>query len=451
MKRHPAPCFSFRPFVRVGAAVACMLAAGATSAADLLEVYFDALAHDARYAAARAQHEAGQEKVVQGRSALLPNIGAVAGSNWNDEKTRPRNAPDTTKMRYHSNSYALQLTAPLFRLQNWLQYKEGALQTELADSMFGRETQDLILRAAEAYFKVLNARDALAAIVQLRTAAGEQLELARTSFQVGTVTVTDVHEAQSRFDLASAQEIAARNTLDVAREALARIVGHAPGELAGLKPGVTLSRPKPDDIAAWVEAAEKGDFGVQAQTLAREIAARAYERERAGHLPSVDLVASYGRANRPTDSIDRDDSGMVGVQLDVPLYQGGIVSSRAREAAALRIKAESDLEEARRAAALAAHEAYLGVTSGMAQVRALEAAQVSSASALDANRLGYKVGVRINIDVLNAQSQLADAVQQLARARYDTLLAQLRLKAAIGALGEEDVRAINALLEAKQP
>ncbi|MDR1425317.1 MAG: TolC family outer membrane protein [Azoarcus sp.] len=428
-----------------------MLAAGAASAADLLEIYFDALAHDARYAAARAQHEAGQEKVVQGRSALLPSIGAVAGSSWNDEKVRPRDAPDTTKARYNSNSYALQLTAPLFRPQNWLQYKEGALQTELADSAFGQETQALILRTAEAYFKVLNARDALAAIVQLRTAAGEQLELARTSFQVGTVTVTDVHEAQSRFDLASAQEIAARNTLDVAREALARIVGHAPDELAGLKSGVTLPGPKPDDIAAWVDAAEKSDFGVQAQTLTREITARAYERERAGHLFSVDLVASYGRTNRPADSIDRDDSGTVGVQLDVPLYQGGMVSSRTREAAALRIKAESDLEEARRAAALAAREAYLGVTSGMAQVRALEAARVSSASALDANRLGYKVGVRINIDVLNAQSQLADAVQQLARARYDTLLAQLRLKAAVGALGEEDVRAINALLETERP
>ncbi|MDR1854706.1 MAG: TolC family outer membrane protein [Azoarcus sp.] len=424
-----------------------LLATRVAGAVDLLDIYLDALAHDARYAAARAQHDAGQEKVAQGRSLLLPTIGAAADTNWNDDKTRLRNAATDTEARYNSNSYTLYLSAPIFRPQNWQQYKEGELQTDLANSVFGQETQNLILRTAEAYFNVLIARDALEAIVQLRTAAGEQLELARTSFSVGTVTITDVHEAQSRFDLASAQEIAARNTLDVTREALARIVGHTPDELAGLKPGVEISRPQPDDIAAWVDAAEKGDFGVQAQTLTREIAARAYARERSGHLPTVDLVASYGRNNRPSYSTERYDSGTVGLQLDVPLYQGGAVSSRAREAAALQIKADADLEEARRAAALAAREAYLGVTSGMAQVKALEAARVSSASALAANQLGYKVGVRINIDVLNAQSQLADTVQQLSRARYDTLLAQLRLRAAVGTLGEDDVRAINALLD----
>jgi outer membrane protein len=427
-----------------------MLSAKTAGAVDLLQIYFDAQAHDSRYAAARAQYGANQEKVVQGRSTLLPTVAAKAGTNWNDTRTHDSTGTKVADKRYNSNNYALSLSTPLFRLQNWLQYKESELQTELAGSVLGQETQNLILRTAEAYFNVLNAQDALSAIVQLRTAAAEQLELARTSFNVGTVTITDVHEAQSRFDLATAQEIAASNKLDVAREALTRIIGHSPDDLARLRPGVTLSRPQPDNINAWVDSAEKGDFGVQAQQLVREIAARTFERERAGHLPTLDLVASYGRNNHPSVGVERNDSGTVGVQLDVPLFQGGYVSSRAREAAALRIKADSDLEDARRAAALAAREAYLGVTSGMAQVRALEAAQVSSTSALEANRLGYEVGVRINIDVLNAQSQLADTVQQLARARYDTLLAQLRLKAAIGTLGEEDVRAVNALLESQR-
>ena len=447
-------CVRRKPFRHIGLLAGFMLAAGAASAADLLQVYHDALAHDARYAASRAQREANQEKRVQGRSALLPTLGIAAGAQRNDtEITLPKDAsgvqPPPTNRRYNSNSYALQLSAPLFRVQNWHQYKEGELQTELANSVFNQETQDLILRTAEAYFNVLNARDSLRAIMQLRTAAAEQLELARTSFKVGTVTVTDVHEAQSRFDLASAQEIAARNTLAVALEALARIIGRSPEELAGLKPGVMLSRPEPDNIDSWVNAAEKGNYGVQAQTLAREIAVREYQRARAGHLPTLDLVASHSRNTRPSVSIERTEGSTVGVQLDMPLYQGGYVSSRTRETAALRIKADSDLEEARRTAALAAREAYLGVTSGMAQVQALEAAQISSTSSLEANQLGYKVGVRINIDVLNAQSQLADTVQKLARARYDTLLAQLRLKASIGSLGEEDVRAINALLEAQ--
>ncbi|MDR0716321.1 MAG: TolC family outer membrane protein [Azoarcus sp.] len=425
-----------------------MLAAGAAGAADLFQVYRDALAHDAGYAAARAQFDADREKVVQGRGALLPTVTASANASRNDDETHSEAGAETSK-RYNSNSYALRLNAPLFRRQNWLQYQESALRTELAGRLLGAARQTLILRTAQAYFDVLNARDSLEAIVQLRTAAAEQLELARTSFNVGTVTITDVHEAQSRFDLASAQEIAARNTLDVAREALARIIGRTPGELAGLRAGIELSRPQPDDIDAWVDSAEKDNFDVQAQQILREIALRALARERAGHLPTLDLVASYGRSRQPSASVERSNSGTVGVQLDIPLYQGGAVSSRAREAAALGLKAEADLEEARRAAALTAREAYLGVTSGMAQVRALEAARVSSASALEANRMGYEVGVRINIDVLNAQSQLADTVQRLSRSRYDTLLARLRLEAAVGSLDEDDVRAISALLETR--
>ena len=444
-----------KPRCHFGLAAVLMLTVGTAGAADLLQVYYDALANDARYSASRAQHAAGQEKRVQGRSALLPTLGITANAQRSNIEHTSRdpstNEPGATiDRRYSSNSYALQLSAPLFRVQNWHQYKEGELQTELADSIFGQDKQDLILRTAEAYFNVLNSRDSLRAIVQLRTAAAEQLELARTSFKVGTVTVTDVHEAQSRFDLASAQEIAARNTLDVALEALARIIGHTPEELAGLKPGVMLSRPEPDNIDAWVDAAEKGNYGVQTQTLIREIAVREYQRARAGHLPTLDLVASHTRNTRPSISVERTEGNMVGVQLDMPLYQGGYVSSRARETAALRIKADSELVEARRTAALAAREAYLGVTSGMAQVQALEAARVSSTSALEANQLGYKVGVRINIDVLNAQSQLAETLQKLARARYDTLLAQLRLKSSVGSLGEEDVRALNALLEKTQ-
>ncbi|MDR2925407.1 MAG: TolC family outer membrane protein [Azoarcus sp.] len=426
-----------------------MLTANGACAADLLQVYFDALAHDAQYSASRAQHEADQEKRIQGRSALLPTLGVSADALRNDFDVTPKTPvpSQATNYRYSSNSYAVQLNAPLVRLQNWHQYKEGELQTELADNIFSQETQDLILRTAEAYFDVLNARDSLRAIVQLRTAAAEQLELARTSFKVGTVTVTDVHEAQSRFDLASAQEIAARNTLDVSLEALARIIGHSPDELAGFKPGVMISPPQPNSINSWVETAEKNHYGVQSKALLREIAGREHLRARAGHLPTLDLVASYGRDTRPSATVERNEGSVVGVMLDIPLYQGGYVSSRTRETAALKLKADSDLEEARRAAALAAREAYLGVTSGMAQVQALEAAKVSSASSLESNRLGYKVGVRINIDVLNAQSQLAETVQKLSRARYDTLLAQLRLKAAVGTLSEEDVRAINALLE----
>ncbi len=420
------------------------LFSGAALAADLMAVYQDALANDAKFSAARAQFEAGQEKVVQGRAGLLPQIGLAADTSWNDSEIRALSG--TQDRSYNSNGYGVQLTQPLFRWQNWVQFKQGELQTALAETQFGLARQDLVLRVAEAYFNVLNAQDALAAVSQLKTAAAEQLELAKTSFEVGTVTITDVHEAQSRFDLASAQEIAAQNQLEVARQSLAQIIGKQPEPLAGLREGVALQRPQPESIADWVAAAESGSFGVQAQQLAREIAAREVERARAGHLPTVDIVASHGVNNRPQPSTDRAEASAIGLQLNVPLYAGGRVSSVSREAAALRMKADADLEDARRSAALAARQSWLGVTSGMAQVKALEAARVSSMSALEANKLGYEVGVRINIDVLNAQTQLADTLQQLSRARYDTLLAQLRLKAAAGTLGEEDVQAVNALL-----
>ncbi len=423
--------------------LAGLLSSGAV-AADLLEVYRDALANDAKFAAARAQFEAGQERVVQGRSGLLPQIGLSANTTWNDAEIEASTL--SVDRSYNSNGYGVQLSQPLYRLQNWVQFKQGELQTALAETQFDIARQDLLLRVAEAYFNVLNAQDSVAAVAQLRAAAAEQLELAKTSFEVGTVTITDVHEAQSRFDLASAQEIAARNQLEVLRQTLAQIIGKEPEALAGLREGVGLQRPQPDDIAAWVAAAEAGSYGVQAQQLAREIAAREVQRARAGHLPTVDLVATHGLNNSPSITTDRSEATTIGLQLNIPLYSGGRVSSVSREAAALRMKADSDLEDARRSAALAARQSWLGVTSGMAQVKALEAAKVSSMSSLDANKLGYEVGVRINIDVLNAQTQLADTLQQLSRARYDTLLAQLRLKAAAGTLGEEDVQAINALL-----
>ncbi|THF61931.1 channel protein TolC [Pseudothauera nasutitermitis] len=435
---------------RLAAALFASLCALPAWSGDLLAIYRQALANDARIAAARAERDAGLEKVVQGRAGLLPSVGLSGYSTWNEVDVHtvlPRQ-----ERNYNTHGYTVQLTQPLFRWQNWVQYRQGELQGALAEARFGEARQDLMLRVAEAYFNVLNAQDALDAVTQLRTAAAEQLEIARTSFEVGTVTITDVHEAQSRHDLAVAQEIAADNELTVRRQALAVLIGEQPGMLASLRPGVELLRPQPENINEWVDAAELGSYGVQAQHLAREIAAREVQRNRAGHYPTLDLVATHGRANsgyytQGVDGGSRTDSSTIGVQLNVPLYAGGGISSREREAAALKIKADADLDTARREAALAARQAFLGVTSGLAQVGALEAAQVSSASALEANRLGYEVGVRINIDVLNAQSQLADTRQRLARARYDTLLAQLRLKAAAGTLGEEDLAQVNALLD----
>ena len=244
--------------------------------------------------------------------------------------------------------------------------------------------------------------------------------------------------------------IAATSALEVSQHDLARIIGHPLDGVQGLREGASLARPQPDNIDEWVDAATRFSYGVQSQEIASRIASREVSRNRAGHLPTIDVVASYAQSDAGASSLGSGRSETtvrtIGLELQVPIFQGGLVSSRTREAAALLNKADADLDDARRTAALAARESYLGVVNGMAQVKALEAARVSSQSALDANKLGYEVGVRINIDVLNAQSQLADTEQQLAKARYDTLIAQLRLKAAAGALGEDDIEQINALL-----
>ncbi len=432
----------------LGLGTALLLAPG-VRAGDLLQTYRDALANDSQFAASRAQLDAGREKIPQGRAGLLPTIGLSANSNWNDVEVK---RPAATDSRYNSNGYVLQLTQPLFRWQNVVAYNQSKLQVAQSEAVFEQARQDLILRVAQAYFDVLLAQDTLTVAQGQKKAIAEQLEQAKRNFEVGTSTIVDTHEAQSRFDLSVAQEIAAQSDLEVKRQALRQVVGKETEALKALKSTVQISRPQPDDIQQWMSAAEQNSYSVQAQQAGLEIATREIDRQRAGHYPTVDLVASRNHSKGLGSGgislgTSETDSNVIGVQVAVPLYQGGLVSSREREAAALKQKAASDLDSARRAAALAASQAYLGVSSGAAQVKALEAALVSSQSALDSNKLGYEVGVRINIDVLNAQQQLYTTRRDLFKARYDTLLAQLRLKAAAGSLGEDDVQQINALLE----
>ena len=421
--------------------------------ANLMQVYSEALANDAQYQAARAVVEAGREKLPQGLAGLLPTLTGTANTtgNRNSYDYDASAAAQRFDRRYNSNGWNLNLTQPLFRWQNIIQYGQAQLQVAQAEANFAQASQDLILRVSQAYFDVLYAEEALKAVRANKQAISQQLELAKKSFEVGTVTITDTHEAQSRFDLATAQEIAAENDLEVKRFALRVIVGKDPGELAQLKTPVTLEPPRPASMEKWVDAAEKDSFLVQAQEAAEEIAQKEIDRNRAGHYPTVDVVANYSRTNSilsPTapgrmEATPRN----VGLQLTVPIFQGGLVNSRTREAVANRDAARAGLENARRTATLGARQSYLGVVNGLAQVRALEAALVSSTSALESNKLGYEVGVRINIDVLNAENQLFTTRRDLAKARFDTLLAQLKLKAAVGSLAETDLERINPLFQ----
>src|SRR5574343_566454 len=419
-------------------------------AADLMQVYRDAQSNDPTFAVARATLEAGQEKQPQARAGLLPSLTLSGNTVWNENELSTHGGATFAKPNYNSNGYQLTLSQPLLRWQNWIAYDQSKMQVAQAEANFGLARQDLILRVAQAYFDVLYAQESVAAVKANKQAIAQQLELAKKSFEVGTSTITDTHEAQARFDLANAQEIAAESDLEVKLRALQAIVGQEPGALAQLRKNAELTPPQPSDMNEWVSAAETGSLNVQVQQYNASIAAREVDKQRAGHYPTIDIVANAGHNKTLASSslgMFETDYQNAAIQLNIPLFQGGLTASRQREASANRAAAESGLEAAKRSAALGARQYYLGVVNGLAQVKALKAALISSQSALESNKLGYEVGVRINIDVLNAENQVYVTRRDLAKATFDTLLAQLKLKAAVGALGEADLLRVNALLD----
>ena len=418
--------------------------------ADLMQVYREAQSNDQQYLAARAAADAGREKGPQGLAGLLPSINGSASTVWNENKYTPENGA-TRSVNYNTHSYGVNLTQPLFNWQRFVEYGQGQLQVVQAEAVFAQASQDLILRVAQAYFDLLYAGENLKAVRANKQAIAQQLEQAKKNFEVGTATITDSQEAQARFDLADAQEISAENDLEVKRYALRVIVGKEVGELNRLKQQAEFKPPLPAAMGKWVDAAEKDSFAVQAQQAQAEIAAKEVERMRAGHYPTIDVDANYGKSNSLAgfSSMVEADARNIGLKLNIPIFHGGYVNSKTREAAANKLGAQAALENAKRMAALNAQQSYLGVVNGLAQIRALDAALVSGTSALESNKLGYEVGVRINIDVLNAENQVYVTKRELAKARFDTLLSQLRLKASVGALSETDLEQINPLFEAQ--
>ncbi len=422
-------------------------------AEDLLQVYRDAQKYDAVYSAARNSVEAGREKGPQGLALLLPTLNLTGNATRQSIESDSKNPTAVPSFSRYPRLYGYQLvfTQPIFRLQNWNQYDQAEFQVKQAEATFGQAAQDLMLRVAQAYFDVLAAQDTLALVRAQKAAISEQLAQAKRNFEVGTATITDTHEAQARFDLSAAQEIAAQNDLDSKRRSLQLLTGKEYVELKALRTDIKLPQPNPEDMQSWVELAEKQSYAVQVQEAGAAIAALEARRNSNAHLPTLDLVGSYGQTDQTatlTSPIGNTlTQGAIGLQLAMPLFAGGGLSSREREAAALNLKARDDLDNARRSAALTTRQSYLSVINGIAQVGALEQARVSSQSALDSNKLGYEVGVRINIDVLNAQQQLYSTERDLAVARYNTITNHLRLKAAVGSLVEPDLWEVNRALQ----
>ena len=429
-------------------ALVLVLFAPAALGADLTDILRRAQVADATYAAARAAWQAAQERLPQGRALLLPNAAITGSTQYNDRRLEFRNGENASG-NFNQNNLTVQVTQPIYRLQNKIQYDQAKVQVAQADVQLSLALQDLILRVAQAYFDVLLAQDNVELARAQKIAIGEQLAQAKRNFEVGTATITDTHEAQARYDLVTAQEIAAVNELELRRRALQQIIGTEPPPIAPLGE-LPLVPPEPSVMDAWVEMALENSLQVKIQRAAEEFALKEVERNRAAHHPTLDAIAAYtdaGTGSGTQGGIGFDTrQTSIGLQFSFPLYQGGAVDSRVREAMSNLERARQELEVARRNAALNTRQAFLGVTSGIAQVKALESAVMSSQSQLDSTRLGQEVGVRTGVDVLNAQQQLYSARRDLAQARYNYILSNLRLRAAAGQLTEEDIAQVSRWL-----
>jgi outer membrane protein len=453
------------PFARTRIALGLALAlgfAGTAGAQSLQELYDAARGYDAAFLSARAQYDSAQYRVEQVKALRRPQVGLQVNATRSSSDT-----PYASTLNADSTSVGagVNATQSLFNRANDATIAQAEKSLDVARADFDTAEQDLIVRLSQAYFDVLAAQDALATTRTSKAAISEQLASAKRNFEVGTATITDTREAQARFDLASAQEIAADNDLRNKRIALDQLVGRSNVAPKGLVAPVVLPKVEPVDAETWVSQADADHPVIRRARLGLEVAQLETQKARAGNLPTVALSAGYNKAhvsqsgeaavtnpltgatsNRAFDQSGTSTGSTIGITLNLPLFAGYSIQNRIKETLALEEKSRNDLEGARRGVAQGTRQAFYGVQSGEAQVKALEAAESSSQLALEATRLGYRVGVRVNLDVLNAQTQLYTTQQQLAKARYDVLVGNLRLRQAAGQLKPGDVAAINSLL-----
>ncbi len=420
---------------------------------NLIDIYQIAMAKDPVWASALNANKAAQEKLVQGQALLLPTI--TANSNASHTESDIRYLGSASVFRnggresFDTFGYGFNINQPIFRKQNLVQYAQSKVQVTQADKQLALAQQNLMLRTSQAYFDVLLAQDKIDLINAQKSAITRQLEQAKANFEVGTATITDVNEAQARFDLVRAQEIAALNELEVRKRAVQSIIGDLPEKLAPTRADLTPRLLEPLDMEQWVQIAEKNNLELIIQQQTLELATQEVDKQNAGHLPTLDAVGSYSdtRASGGINGFGTDlQNATIGLQLQIPIFQGGAVSSRVREAVANKAKAQDDVEAARRKADLDARQAYLNLTGSVAQVQAYEQALLSSQSQLDSTNLGYEVGVRTSVDVLNAQQQYYTAKRDLQQSRYNYLISVLKLKSAAGILAEPDLEEINKSL-----
>jgi outer membrane protein len=423
------------------------LASGPVAADDLLGVYRLAQEHDPQWAAARASHQANVEKRDQGTAQLLPSLNLNASALQTNQDVRIGSA--TNRYNYRTDSYGLVLTQPLYRRSNLASARQGEAGARQAEQELHLARQDLILRSVETYLNLLLAEDNLEFATAEKTAIERLHKLAQRNFAVGNASLVDVHDAQAAFDLAVAQEIAARTEADARREAMRALIGRSPGALQRLVRQLPLDPPAPADPDQWAKQAREANPQIKAAEEALAVARAEVDKNRGGHQPTLDLTAShtYTDAGGSLQGFASESTtNQVGLVFQWPLYAGGQTSSRVREAIARQEEARQRLEAARRGSDQQTRNAYLDVLTGIARLRALELALASNRRALETTLIGYERGQRNGQDVLTNQRNVLRTQRDLSQARYQYLLARLRLKAAVGTLVDDDLTALNRLL-----
>lgn len=438
----------------LAAGLAGVLLAPWCSAEDLLAVYQQAVQNDAQLLAAAAARDAARELKPQALSFVLPNIQTSAETTKNTLRTDPA-APSAFmpggKKEFNSHYWQVQLVQPLFNWQLIAGLGQADALVRQANNQYSYAEQELMYRTADRYFGVLLAYDNLAFAQAEKAAIGRQLEQAKQRFEVGLIAVTDIHDAQARYDLTVAQEIDARKQVANALEALREVTGTGYENLTPLQENLPLQPPADPDAEDWVKQGVEQNPLVLAAIEAANAAKKEIERQRAGHLPTLDATATYldssYNGSRQGTGYDGEDT-IYGLQLKLPIFEGGRTNSLVRQAQKQFMEAQQRLEQQRRATARDTRDAFLAVNVAISQVKAFMAAVVSNQSALEATELGYRVGTRTSVDVLDAERSLYGAKRDLASSRYDYVLSVLRLEQASGQLGRDDLERVNGWLAA---
>ena len=424
------------------------LCANQSFAGGLMDAYEQALASDPQLRAAEAARGARSEAGPQSLALLLPSLNLSASTTDNDTESRNSaiGSPDAND-DFNSNAYSLTLTQPIYHHDYWVGLRQADANVAQAEANYAAAKQELILRVSSAYFDVLASLDSLGFANAEKDATARQLEQAKQRFEVGLIAITDVHEAQAQYDLTVAQAITASNTLANTREALQEITGQYDETLQVLHDEIPLLDPNPNNVDEWVAQAREQNLSLRAAQFTSTAAKEEINRQRAGHYPTLDFVATQSNAFSHSSTGRETDSETLSLQLNVPLFAGGAVNSKTREASYRSDEARHLLEQTRRSVKRQTRNAYRGVIAGISRVKALKQAVLSSEKALEATQAGFEVGTRTIVDVLLSQRELFRAQRDHSRSRYDYLLNTLKLKQAAGLLAKTDVAAINALME----